>query len=155
MRKINHELQTKLSTLLTAMGYDLLGVELIPQRGSTVFRLYIDSPGGVTVDDCSKVSHQVSAMLDAEDPINGRYNLEVSSPGLDRPLFELDQFLKFIGSRIKIKLSRSIGNRRQFKGILQRIENDTIYLLVEGEEEPVQIPFTEIDKANVIGDVRW
>lgn len=154
MRKIDNELHVRLATLIQSMGYELIGVEMFPEGGRKVFRIYIDSPKGITVDNCSQVSYQVSAMFDVEDPIQGHYNLEVSSPGIDRPLFEIDHFKKQIGNRVRIRLQRAIGNRKQYKGLLQRVEGENIYLLVEGIEQEVMLPFSEIEKANVIGDVR-
>lgn len=154
MRKLDSALQHALANLIQSMGYELHGVESLSASGSKVLRIYIDSPKGITVDDCSKVSHQISAMLDVEDPIQGRYRLEVSSPGIDRPLFELRQFEKQIGSRVVIRLHAPIGNRRQYTGILKRVVGEDIYLLVEGIEQEVMLPFAKIEKANVIGDVR-
>lgn len=156
MTKINHELQAKLSVLLTSMGFELLGVELSGGGGRTIFRLYIDRADGVvTVDDCSQVSRQVSAMLDVEDPITGKYSLEVSSPGINRPLFTLDHFRKYIGCKIKVRLLTAIENRKQFKGLLQRIEGENIYLLVDGKGQLIDFAFNDVDKANLIGDIRW
>lgn len=153
MKRIDPELYEKLLTLINSMGYELVGGEMLPQGRRMVLRLYIDSPGGVKVDDCSKVSHQISAMMDVEDPIQSRYSLEVSSPGIDRPLFELEHYGRFIGSRVKIKLYSPINQRRQFTGILKRIEGEDIYLQLETNEE-VKLPFSGIEKANIIGDIR-
>jgi ribosome maturation factor RimP len=129
-------------------------VEMLPQGGQVVFRLYVDSPNGITVDDCSKVSHQVSALFDVEEPVQGRYILEVSSPGIDRPLFELDQYRKQVGNRIKVKLYVPIDQRRQFKGILKRVEGDVIVLQVEDSDQEISLPYSAIEKANVIGEIR-
>jgi ribosome maturation factor RimP len=154
MRKIDPVLHEKLVSLIGSMGYELIGVEMLPQGGQVVFRLYVDSPNGITVDACSKVSHQVSALFDVEDPVQGRYILEVSSPGIDRPLFELEQYQKQVGSRIKVKLYMPIDQRRQFKGILKRIEGDVIVLQIEDSDQEVSLPYSAIEKANVIGEIR-
>lgn len=144
-------LKELLSNVVETMGYEFVGCEMHGQGRNTVLRLYIDSKTGVTVDDCSRVSRQVSAMLDVEDPIQGHYTLEVSSPGLDRPLFEIAHYQKVIGSRVKVRLSAPINDRRNFVGVLQRVENDNIYLhLEEGE---VALPFSNIEKAKVIADL--
>jgi len=119
-----------------------------------VFRIYIDSPKGVTVDDCSLVSRQVGAMLDVDGPYQDRYVLEVSSPGIDRPLFELEQYQKCVGKRIKLRLYAAIDNRRQFKGILQRIEGEDIYLLIDDTEEEVKLSYSMIEKANLVGEAK-
>jgi ribosome maturation factor RimP len=154
MKKIDPGLYERLATLISGMGYELVGCELVPQGGHLVFRLFIDKQNGVTIDDCSRVSHQVSAMLDVEDPIPGRYSLEVSSPGIDRPLFEIGHYQKYIGQRIKIRLYVPINNRRQFKGILLRVEGEDITLLVDDLLQEVTLPFSAIEKANLVGDVQ-
>jgi len=153
MRKIDPVLHERLVTLVSAMGYELIGCELLPQGRQMIFRIYIDSEAGVTVDDCSLVSRQVSAMMDVCDPIEGRYSLEVSSPGINRPLFEIKHYRKYMGKQVKIKLYAPIDQRRQYKGILQRIEGEDIYLLVEGSGQEVKLPFSAIEKANLIGDI--
>lgn len=153
MRKIDLVLYERLVTLIGSMGYELVGCEMLPQGGQLLFRIYIDSPQGVTVEACSQVSRQVSAMMDVEDPFQGRYTLEVSSPGIDRPLFELDHYRKYIGKRVKIRLYTPIDQRRQFKGLLQRVEGDDIYIVVDTSEQEVRLPFSAIEKANLIGDV--
>jgi ribosome maturation factor RimP len=155
MSKIDPVLQDRIATLIASMGYELLGCELYPQGRQMVFRLFIDGKEmdkPVTLDDCSRVSHQVSAMLDVEDPIQGRYALEISSPGIDRPLFELKHYQRFVGSEVKIKLYAPMNQRRQYKGTLLKVVGDDIYLLVDGERETV-IPYSAIDKANVIGKI--
>jgi ribosome maturation factor RimP len=151
MKKIEPKLYEQLATLISSMGFELLGCEL-PQGREKVFRIYIDSPRGITVDDCSTVSYQVSAMLDVLDPIEGRYRLEISSPGIDRPLFAIKHYQKYIGSRVKIRLYTPVNQRRQYKGILQRVVGEDIYLLVNGLDEEVRLPFSAIEKANLIGD---
>lgn len=155
MRKIDPVLHERLVTLISSMGYELVGGELFSQGGRTIFRIYIDSEKGVTVDDCSRVSYQVSAMMDVEDPIESRYSLEVSSPGIDRPLFEIEHFHKYIGKQVKIRLYSPINQRRQYKGILQRVEGEDIYLLVEELGQEVIVPFSSIEKANLISDIRF
>ncbi len=155
MRKIDPALHEKLVTLIQSMGYELVGGELFPQGGTTIFRIYIDSPTGVTLDDCSRVSLQVSAMMDVEDPVRGNYVLEVSSPGVNRPLFELEHYRKFIGRRVKIRLRSLINERRQYKGTLTRVEGDNICLLMDDSTQEVSLPFSAIEKANLIEDIRF
>jgi ribosome maturation factor RimP len=116
-----------------------------------LLRIYIDTEAGVTVDDCTKVSRQVSAMLDVEDPIQGHYTLEVSSPGLDRPLFEIAHYQKFVGRELKIRLYTPLDGRRNFVGTLLRVEEATITLLVEQTE--VEMSFSDIEKAKLIPDL--
>ena len=111
-------------------------------------RIYIDSPDGIGVDDCSKVSYQVSGVLDVEDPIPGRYQLEVSSPGLDRPLFALSHFERFIGSLVKLQLSRALEGRRRFKARITGVEGQDVVL--EDETGVFKIPYDLMDKARLV-----
>ncbi|MBV9576292.1 MAG: ribosome maturation factor RimP [Gammaproteobacteria bacterium] len=155
MRKIDPVLHERLEKLLRSMGYELVGCELLPLAGQMVFRIYMDGPEGVTLDDCSKASHQISAMMDVDDPIQGRYTLEVSSPGIDRPLFELEHYRKYLGKQVKIRLHSAIGERRQYKGTIQRIEGENIFLLIEDLAQEVKLPFSAIEKANLVGDIHF
>lgn len=153
MKKIDPRLYERLAILINSMGYELIGCELVPQGRRMIFRIFIDSERGVTLDDCSQVSHQVSALLDVEDPISRGYSLEISSPGIDRPLFEIKHYQKHLGKRVKIRLYVPINKKRQFKGILLRVEGEDITLLVDDSGQEVTLPFSAIEKANLIGDV--
>lgn len=155
MKKIDPALQERMATLIASMGYELVGCEMILQGRHTVFRIYMDKPEGVTVDDCSRVSHQISGMLDVEELFQDRYSLEVSSPGINRPLFELEHYRKVIGKSVNIRLLAPLNQRRQFNGVLLRIEGEDIYLQVEGVEEEVKLPFAAIEKGNLVGEVRF
>lgn len=131
------------------MGYELVGVELVAgERRGEVLRVYIDREGGILLDDCSAVSHQLSGVLDVEDPIKGEYSLEVSSPGLARPLFELAHFARYVGRQAKVKLGRPLNGRRNFKGQITAVEGDQVHLQVDGQQ--VQIDFEQIDSAKLI-----
>jgi ribosome maturation factor RimP len=152
MRKINPALEEKLATLVTTLGYEFVGYEFAQQNRRAVFRVYIDRLGGVSLNDCSTVSYQVGAMLDVDDPVQGRYTLEVSSPGLDRPLFHPGQYQKQLGRRIQVRLHMPIIQRRNFTGVLQRVEEEQICLLLE-EGDEVTLPFAAIEKANVRADI--
>ena len=110
--------------------------------------MYIDSEEGINVDGCAKVSHQISGILDVEDPIAGNYSLEVSSPGMDRPLFTLEQFAEYAGSIVQIKLRIAFEGRRKFKGVLNGIEGDDVLVVVDDEE--YMLPVEYIDRANII-----
>lgn len=144
-------LRDQLATLVQSMGFEFVGVEMQKQGRRTVLRIFIDHSKGLTLDDCSKVSRQVSAMLDVEDPIQGEYTLEISSPGLNRPLFEIAHYQRFVGSKIKVRLHAPVENRRNFVGVLLSVEGNDIHLLVDQEE--VVLSFSQIDKANIIADV--
>jgi len=141
-------LQSVIAPAVTALGYELVGVEFLPQGRHSLLRVYIDTPDGVTVEDCERVSHQVSGMLDVEDPIRGAYTLEVSSPGLDRPLFTLEQFARYVGHEVKIRLHAPKEGRRKLKGTLTDVSDDGIRLEVDGAE--VSLTLAEIDKANLV-----
>lgn len=142
-------LRDHLASVVLSLGYEFIGCELMRQGRNTLLRIYIDKEKGVNLDDCALVSRQLSAVLDVEDPIQSRYILEVSSPGMDRPLFELAQYKKVIGKKIKIRLSSPIDNRRNLVGILLAIEEDSkIQLLVD--EEKLTLPFSQIEKAKLI-----
>lgn len=148
MSRVASTLSDQLSSIVEAMGYEFVGAQL---KGG-VLQLFIDKEKGLGIEDCSRVSRQVSAMLDVEDPIQGRYILEVSSPGIDRPLFKLAHYVMQLGKRIKIHMQAPIHNRRKFVGELLRIEDNSIHLLVDNEE--MVLPFSEIERANVIADIR-
>jgi ribosome maturation factor RimP len=151
MRQVATTLRDRLADVVTAMGYEFVGCELQRQGHSSLLRVYIDSEKGVTIDDCSKVSYQVSAMLDVEDPIQGRYTLEVSSPGIDRPLFEIAHFERFVGNKVKIHLHMPLNGRRNFSGMLLKVEGTNIHLLVD--EENIVVPFSEIEKAKIVSTI--
>ena len=131
------------------MGYELLGCELVSQgRGGHIFRVYIDHEEGITIDDCSDVSHQLSGMLDVEDPISGNYQLEVSSPGLDRPLFEAAHYDRFAGHEITLKTLTPINGRKKFKGVLLGRQEREITVMVDGQE--MRFSLDQIDKARLV-----
>jgi ribosome maturation factor RimP len=136
-----------LAPAVSAVGFELWGLEFFQQGRHSVLRLFIDGPNGVGVDDCAMVSHQVSGVLDVEDPIAGEFTLEVSSPGWDRPLFTLPQYTRFIGTEVSVRLASPLNGRRKYKGIIQSTTDDAVELLVEGAA--VLIPFAAIDKGNV------
>jgi ribosome maturation factor RimP len=153
MNKIDPKLYERLTLLIEGMAYEFVGCQLLSQGRSFLFRIYIDSQEphkGVTADDCSKVSRQVSALLDVLDVIQGHYILEVSSPGIDRPLFEIKHYRQFLGKRVKLKLYMPVNERRQYQGILQRVEEEYIYLLVDESEQEIRLPFSIIEKANLV-----
>ncbi len=134
---------------VTALGLELWGVEHVVQGRFSVLRVYIDKGGdGVTIDDCEKVSRQISGIFDVEDPIAGEYTLEVSSPGMDRPLFELAQFERYVGSVVTVRLRAPLEGRRKFKGVIQKVEVDAVRLLVDDKE--YVLPASTIDKANLV-----
>jgi ribosome maturation factor RimP len=141
-------IHTIVEPVITALGCQLWGVEFLGQGKHTLLRIYVDKVGGVNVEDCAEVSHQVSSILDVEDPISTEYTLEVSSPGLDRMLFTLDQFRQYTGSTVKLRLSENFEGRRNFQGLLEEVRGDEI-VLVAGEDK-YDFPYELIEKANVV-----
>lgn len=142
------QLQALLAPVVEALGYECWGVEFISQGRHSVLCVYIDRPEGILIDDCEAVSRQVSGILDVEDPISGEYTLEVSSPGMDRPLFTLEQFAKHAGEQVKIRLRSPYEGRRNYQGILRGVEEQDVVVLVDDHE--YLLPIDSIDKANII-----
>ena len=148
MATLEQNLQEMLQGAVEDLSCELWGIECQRAGRFMTVRLFIDKEGGVTVDDCADVSRQVSAILDVEDPIADKYNLEVSSPGLDRPLFTLPQFERYIGQDIAVHLRIPVMERRKWQGKLERIEKDMITLIVDDQEQI--LVFGNIQKANVV-----
>ncbi len=145
----NEELTELVSPAIADMGLECLGVEYSPSHGNSLVRVYIDAADRpVTVDDCELVSRQVSALFDVNDPIVGRYTLEVSSPGLDRPLYTPEQFARFVGQEAKLELSLPLNGRRRFQGPILAVEGDTI--TVEQDGAPVNIAHGNVHKAKLV-----
>lgn len=135
---------------VNALGFELVTVELTGRGAGTVLRVYIDRPDGITVDDCADVSEQVSAVLDVEDPIAGGYTLEVSSPGLDRPLVRPEHFVRVVGEKVRITLheARTEDNRRRLSGQLLAADDGGIELDVDGETR--RVAYVDIAKARLV-----
>ena len=148
MAKFEQKLTEMLRPAVEETGKELLGCEFISAGNHSVLRLFIDHENGIEVDDCAEVSRQVGAILDVEDPISTEYNLEVSSPGLDRPLFEMAHFQAIVGETVNLRLSIPLNGRRKFKGKLETIENDTLIVTVDGED--YELVMSNVDKANLV-----
>jgi ribosome maturation factor RimP len=145
----------KLRELLTpsveSLGYEVVDVEHHPAPKGGLLRLYIDAPDGITLDDCERVSRQVSAILDVEDPIGGRYNLEVSSPGLDRVLRTTEHFERFVGSDVSVLLRLPRDGRRKFKGVLSAVDGAQVE--VRTDSGNASFSLDEIEKARLVPDI--
>jgi len=137
-----------LAPVVTGLGFECWGIEFVSQGKHSVLRVYIDKEGGILVDDCAEVSRQVSSVLDVEDPISSEYTLEVSSPGMERPLFTLEQFASHAGEQVKIKLRSPFEGRRNFQGLLRGVEEQDVVVQVDNQE--FLLPIDSIDKANII-----
>lgn len=146
--KLN-KLEEILRPVVEGLGYDLWGIEFRSQGRHSLLRVFIDNPqDGVSVEDCEKVSRQVSGVLDVEDPVANEYTLEVSSPGMDRPLFYLDQFNDWAGHQVSIRLRMAFEGRRKFQGVLKGTEGGDVVVVVDDHE--YLLPFESIDKANIV-----
>ena len=148
MQTTRADLRKLLEPGVSAMGFELVDVEMAGSHHSPTLRVYIDSPRGVNVDDCAKVSRQLSALLDVEDPLPGQYTLEVSSPGLDRPLVKPEDFRRFIGETIKVKLQQPVLGRRNFSGRLVDVAAD--HVVVEVDKEIFNLAFNDMERARLV-----
>lgn len=147
------DLEALFAPTLEAMGYELVGVEYQGGGRGGLLRLFIDSEQGITLEDCERVSHQVSGLLDVEDPIPGQYRLEVSSPGLDRPLFRLEHYARFIGQSVRLRLREPRGGRRKFEGVIDRVEGGEVVIRREDEPFELVLDVADIDKANLVPQI--
>lgn len=147
IRQAPEKIQALIEPVVVGLGYEYVGAELLHQGRHSLLRIYIDTVDGVTVDDCARVSRQVSGVLDVEDPLPGQYVLEVSSPGLDRLLFRPKQFEQFIGENVQLKLETMLDGRRRLSGELLRLEDGVVVLSVEGQE--MRVPFMDIEQARL------
>ena len=138
--------------VVEAMGYELVGVEYNAAGKHGTLRVYIDREQGVSLDDCAAISHQLSGILDVEEPISQAYDLEISSPGIDRPLFKLDDFERFSGQTAKIKLAVAQQGRKNFKGRLQGVV-DSNRVSIEVDGEVFDLPYADIARANLVGEI--
>ncbi len=145
------DIAAMLTPSVEALQLELLGVELAASGTSALLRLYIDAPGRtVAIEDCEAVSREVSAVLDVNDPIASHYTLEVSSPGIDRPLFSAAQFGKHIGESVKVTLQIPLNGRRRLQGVIVGVEGDDITLRTETAE--VSLQHANIEKARLVPD---
>ncbi len=133
---------------LDALGYELVGVEYAAQGKHSILRVYIDTSEGVDVNDCQKASHQISGVLDVEEPLSGQYTLEVSSPGLERPLFTAAHYERFIGERAEIRMHSPIDGQRKFVGQLAGVEDNKVLLDLDNEQS-ISLSLADIDKAKL------
>ncbi len=142
------QLENLLERAVSGLGFELVDVELAGAGRNAVLRVYIDSAAGVTVNDCARVSEELSAILDVEDLIEGPYTLEVSSPGLDRPLKKREDFSRFAGQMIKIRTRKPLGGQRNFKGHLIGVSGD--HVVLEMDQKTLDLAFDSIEKARLV-----
>ncbi len=153
MQKDPYDLTDLLGPTIEAMGYILWGIEYHHNSKNAILRIYIDHKEGISIDDCELVSHQVAGLLDVHDPITVPYTLEISSPGLDRYFFYPAQFADYLNQPISFQLRSAINNRRKFKAIVTEADNEHLTLKIEGEEESVTLPISNINRARLIIDL--
>ena len=151
MTKKERELDALLAPTVRGLGCEIWGIEYRPRgRGRTLLRLFIDSPGGVTIDDCERVSGQVAALLDVEDPIVDRYRLEVSSPGMDRALFRREQYEASVGEQVQVRLAFPLQGRRHFEGRLARVDVEAVVLRDAARDEEHHLPLQQIQRTRIV-----
>ena len=146
MSKRTEQLKELLAPVVEDLGYTLWGIQYLQGRGA-VLRLFIDHDDGINVDDCALVSHEVSGVLDVEDPVPGDYILEVSSPGLDRPLFELSHFERYQGESVQLTLLAPVAGKRKMTATLVAVDGDTLVMELEGES--LRVPYSQVDRARL------
>jgi ribosome maturation factor RimP len=142
------EIKKLIEPSVEQLGYELTDLEVRLSGKGGLLRLTIDKPDGIDLDDCQKVSHAVSALLDVEDPVAGNYNLEVSSPGLDRKLTKVEHFQRFEGETLKVTMRFPIEGRRRFRGILVSSDDENIVVEVDGESH--SLPLVMLDTARLV-----
>ena len=150
MYKQNQTLVGLLEPVISAMGYEMLGIEQVSRGRDSLVRVYIDRDQGITLADCERVSGQVTGVLDVEDPIRGSYHLEVSSPGVERPLFTLEQCGRYLGRDIRVRLRSKLEGRRKLSGKLLEL-NDAV-LVIDEEGTRYEVPAEMIDRAYLVAD---
>ena len=146
---LEKKIEELLRPLIEAEGHDLIVAEYL--SGSKILRLFIDQEGGISLQECGAISHLVSDVLDADgimDRLDGSYKLEVSSPGLDRPLVRPKDFIRFVGSEAKLTTSMAVDGRRRFLGQLKRADEDGICIVADGQEWPIS--YENIEKARLV-----
>lgn len=152
MRQDLQKLKKVLAAVVETMGYELVGVEFHTRSVNPLLRVYIDSESGVTLDDCQRVSHQLGGVLDVEDPISGPYTLEISSPGLDRPLFEARHFDRFAGAQARLQLREPLDGRRKLMGRLLGMRDGDV-AIVDSEGREWRVPLERIEKARLVPEL--
>jgi Uncharacterized protein conserved in bacteria len=150
MAKIADKIEELINPVIVDMGYELVGIDYIASGKHSTVRVYIDSDKGIGLDDCEVVSRQISAIFDVEDPVSGQYNLEVSSPGIERPLFHIGHYQRFLGHDVKLRLLRPMNGQRKFNGAIGSVSevNNSVELVTE--LGPVTLDIDMIEKANLI-----
>jgi len=149
---VSDRLQTLLEPVIEDLGYELVGIEYQSNPKNRVVRVFIDQePDGIGVEDCERVSREVSALMDVEEPVPGQYTLEVSSPGVERPLFTGQHFARFVGETAAVQLAVPVNNRRRFKGIIVAADDDQVTLEVDGQR--IELGIADVARAHLAPDL--
>jgi len=146
--EVEEKIIARAEPLASALGMEIVDVNYVVEHGRRILRVYIDKPEGITVDDCADLSRSLSAALDDDDPIKESYNLEVSSPGLDRPLVKEKDFLRFVGHKAVIRTKSPIDGRKNFKVMLKGLEDGNV-VVTDSEGRPWSIHMSNIDRARL------
>jgi ribosome maturation factor RimP len=147
---LKNEIQQLIEPVVVGSGYQLWACEFIPQGKHSLLRVYIDKEGGIGLSDCEYISKQISALLDVEDPIKTNYSLEISSPGIPRPLFCQAHYQQYLGHAVEVKSHKVLHGNRKFTGIIQSVNDNAVIIDVQGEQ--VELQFSQIVKAHLIGE---
>ena len=145
---LSDKLLELLQPTVVGLGYELLGIERLRDAGGLLIRIYIDRENGISAKDCEYVSKHVTDVLDLEDAVRGVYTLEMSSPGIDRPLFTLEQHSRYVGESVKVRMKSLIEGRKRIKGTLSLVSDSAISVTIENET--LEIPFEEIERSNLV-----
>ncbi len=149
MSQIEHDIETLLAPVIQSLGLELWGIDYRAGTGNGLLRVYIDvAERAVTLEDCERASREISALMDVHDPIDSQYTLEVSSPGMDRPLFKAKQFARFIGEIAKVEMEFPVNGRRRFQGAILAVNGDVLSLDHEGQA--VELAVGAMQKAKLV-----
>lgn len=147
---IKTDIQQLLEPLVNNLGYELWGCEYLSQGRHSLLRVYIDKVDGIGISDCEQVSKQIGALFDVEDPISGNYSLEISSPGIPRPLFFIDQYARYIGKDVQLKLYKPVNGSRKMAAKIVSVKEDIVVLTIN--DALIEVPLSHIVKANLTGE---
>ena len=149
MQRASAQVVNVIEPVVTGLGYELVGAEFGQAENGLTLRVYIDTDAGIVMEDCATVSRQLNAVLDVEDTIKSAYLLEVSSPGVDRPLFTEAQFAAQTGEEVRVRMADGVGGRRNFKGRLVAVKEGVATVEVDGID--YDLPIVDVEQAHVFG----
>ncbi len=150
MEDLIERLNSIISKAVESLGYDVWGITFSGTERGGILRVYIDSPHGISISDCTEVSRHLDVILDVEDPIVGPYTLEVSSPGLDRIFFKIEQLKDYVGKLVKIRLKSPVDNRKKWRGRLQAVDLENKDISIEMGKETFRFNWEDIEEIKLI-----